>query len=153
MLWKFVSIALVFLLFGTPALAIEAEAVNNVEGIALKGFDPVAYFADSKPRKGNPEITSKFEGVTYEFVSTDHKALFDKDPAKYVPAYNGFCAFGVTEGLKIDVDPHAYAINDDKLNVFFSEEARDLYENDYSSKSREAQEKWPTVQKLTKVVR
>ena len=153
MLRKFFATAFTFLLFAAPALAIEAKAVNNVEGIALKGFDPVAYFVDSKPSKGDPGITSKFNGVTYEFVSKEHKALFDKDPAKYVPAYNGFCATGVAEGLKLDVDPHAYAINDNKLNVFFSDGARDLYQNDYANKSREAEKKWPTVQKLTKVVR
>ena len=153
MLRKLFATAFTFLLFAAPALAIEAKAVNNVENVALKGFDPVAYFTDGKPRKGNPGITSKFQGVTYEFVNKDHKAQFDKEPAKYIPAYNGFCAFGVTEGLKIDIDPHAYAIDDGKLNVFFSEDARDAFQNDLAKKSKEAEEKWPAVQKLTKVVR
>lgn len=135
------------------AFAIEAKAVNNVEGVALKGFDPVAYFVDSKPRKGDPSITAKYRGVTYEFVNAEHKALFEKDPAKYAPEYNGYCAFGVTEGLKIDVDPHAYAINHGKLNVFFSDEARDAFQSKLEENIADAQKKWPTVQKLTKVIR
>jgi len=136
-----------------PAAAIEADAVNNVESIALKGFDPVAYFLDGKPRKGDPGITSRYQGVVYEFANAANKAAFDKEPAKYVPEFNGYCAFGVTEGLKIDVDPHAYAINAGKLNVFFSEEARDAYQQDLSAKSKEAHEKWPEERKLTTVVR
>lgn len=140
-------------LFSGPALAIDPNAVNNVEGIALKGFDPVAYFVDGKPRKGDPEITSQYEGVTYEFAVKEHKVLFDKEPAKYVPIYNGFCAFGVWEGLKIDPDPHDYAINDGKLAVFFSDDARDAYQKDLANKSREAAAKWPEVKKLTNVIR
>lgn len=135
------------------AAAIEAKAVNNVEGVALKGFDPVAYFVDSKPRKGDPGITAKYHGVTYEFVNAEHKALFEKDPAKYAPEYNGYCAFGVTEGLKIDVDPHAYAINHGKLNVFFSDEARDAFQSKVEENIEDAHKKWPAVQKLTKVIR
>ncbi len=149
----FAAAAFLMLSIATPAFAIDAKAVNNVEGIALKGFDPVAYFTDNRPRKGDPGTTSKYEGVTYEFVSTEHKALFDKNPAHYVPAYKGFCAFGVSAGLKIDIDPHAYAINDGKLNLFVSEEARDIYQADYKNKSQQAEQKWPTVQKLTKVIR
>jgi YHS domain-containing protein len=148
----FAAIAALFIL-AAPAFAIDAKAVNNVESVALKGFDPVAYFADGKPLKGDPDITSRYEGVVYEFVSKEHKASFDLEPAKYVPRYHGFCAFGVTEGLKIDVDPHAYAINDGKLYVFFSDEARDAYQNDQANMSRQAEAKWPAVQKLTKVIR
>ncbi|MBY0613477.1 MAG: tat pathway signal sequence domain protein [Beijerinckiaceae bacterium] len=149
-------LALVFLalfLFSVPSFAIDPNAVNNVEDIALKGFDPVAYFVDKRPRKGDPEITSRHQGVVYEFVDKDHKDIFDKDPAKYVPIFAGFCAFGVWEGLKIDIDPHAYAINEGKLAVFFSEEARDIYQGDLANKSREAQAKWPEVRKLSKVIR
>lgn len=147
-------LSLAFLFGLNPAArAIEADAVNNVETIALKGFDPVAYFVDHKPRKGDPEITSRYQGVVYEFANKDNKAAFDKEPARYVPEFNGFCAFGVTEGLKIDVDPHAYAINGGRLNVFFSEEARDAYQGDLPAKSKEAHDKWPEVKKLTTVVR
>ena len=146
------ALAVLFAL-STAAFAIDPKAVNNVEDIALKGFDPVAYFVDGKPRKGDPEIVSQYQGVTYEFANKDHKVLFDKEPAKYVPIYNGFCAFGVWEGLKIDIDPHAYAINDGKLAVFFSDEARDAYQGDLANKSREAAAKWPEVQKLSKVIR
>ena len=137
----------------STAFAIEAEAVNNVESIALKGFDPVAYFVDGKPKKGDPEITSSFTNVTYEFTTKEHKALFDANPAKYVPEYNGFCAFGVTEGLKIDVDPHAYAINEGKLNVFFSDDARDEFQKTQADSIALAHKNWAEVKKLTKVIR
>lgn len=153
MLRKLFTAAVLLFVTATPALAIEADAVNNVDKIALKGFDPVAYFADNKPRKGDPGITSKYQGVIYEFASKDHKAAFDANPTKYIPRYNGFCAFGVSNGLKIDIDPHDYSIDDGKLNVFFSDDARDTYEADYKNKSQEAEKKWPAVKKQTKVIR
>jgi hypothetical protein len=133
--------------------AIDPAAVNNVDNLALKGFDPVAYFTDSKALKGDPKITSQFQKVTYEFVSAEHKALFEKNPTHYIPSYNGFCASGVSNGLKLDIDPHAYAINAGVLDLFFSEETRDSYEADLAQRSQLAKKNWPAVQKLAVIIR
>ena len=77
------------------------NATVNVDGkgVILKGYDAVAYFKQGKPLKGNPEIASTYQGVTYLFASAANKADFDKDPAKYVPQYGGFCALGVANGV------------------------------------------------------
>jgi YHS domain-containing protein len=75
-------------------------AVNvDSKGVILKGYDVVAYFKQGKPLKGDPAIASTYEGVTYLFASAANKADFDKDPAKYVPQYGGFCAYGVANGV------------------------------------------------------
>ena len=75
-------------------------AVNvDSKGVILKGYDVVAYFKQGKPLKGNPAIESTYQGVTYLFASAANKADFDKDPAKYVPQYGGFCAYGVANGV------------------------------------------------------
>jgi len=134
-----------------PALA--GPAKNLVDGVALHGFDPVAYFVDDKPTKGDPSITSTFDGATYEFASKEHKALFDKTPAKYVPVYGGYCAFAVTEGIKADIDPYAYAINDGKLYVNFSVEARDAFQAHVADNSHKAEANWPKVKDQDKVWR
>ena len=77
------------------------NATVNVDGngVILKGYDAVAYFKQGKPLKGNPEIASTYQGVTYLFASAANKADFDKDPAKYVPQYGGFCALAVANGV------------------------------------------------------
>jgi YHS domain-containing protein len=74
------------------------------KGVILKGYDAVAYFTQGKPVKGNPAIKSNYQGATYLFASAADKAAFDKNPAKYVPQYGGFCAFGVSVGVLSDIE-------------------------------------------------
>jgi YHS domain-containing protein len=78
-----------------------ARTTANVDGkgVFLKGYDTVAYFKQGKALKGNPAIESTYQGVTYLFVSAANKADFDKDPAKYVAQYGGFCAYAVANGV------------------------------------------------------
>lgn len=135
------------------ALAAGPSEFNTIDGLALHGFDPVAYFTVGKATKGSPSITTQYQGVTYEFANDANKTLFLKEPAKYVPAYNGFCAFAVTEGIKADIDPHAFAINNGKLYVNFSEAVRDDFQKDVHGNISKAETNWPAVQKTTKVYR
>jgi YHS domain-containing protein len=93
----------------------EAKSSNvNVDGkgVILKGYDAVAYFKQGKPLKGNPAIESTYQGVTYLFASAADKADFDKDPAKYVPQYGGFCANGVLANTE---RPNAFTVYKGKL--------------------------------------
>lgn len=93
---------------------------NNIpsSGVALEGYCPVAYFAANKPLMGKPEFASDFKGVTYYFVSADAKAMFDKEPQKFIPAYGGWCALGMAVGDKFPVDPKTFKIVDGKLHLF-----------------------------------
>src|SRR4051794_7306461 len=70
--------------------------LKNKDGAAIQGYDTVAYFTDNKAVKGNAKIKSNFEGADYYFVSAAHKALFDADPAKYAPAYGGYCGYAAS---------------------------------------------------------
>ena len=87
-------------------------------GVALEGYCPVAYFLADKAIKGSLEYASEYNGVTYYFVSADAKKLFDADPDKYVPAYGGWCAFGMAVQDKFPVDPTNFKIVDGRLLVF-----------------------------------
>jgi YHS domain-containing protein len=97
----------------------EAKSSNvNVDGkgVILKGYDAVAYFKQGKPLKGNPAIESTYQGVTYLFASAADKADFDKDPAKYVPQYGGFCPYGVANGVLANTEsPNAFTVYKGKL--------------------------------------
>jgi len=70
--------------------------LKNKEGAAILGYDAVAYFTDNKPAKGNPKFQSEYEGAKYYFASAEHKALFDANPAKYAPAYGGYCGYAAS---------------------------------------------------------
>jgi YHS domain-containing protein len=73
----------------------ETTKVNvDSKGVILKGYDAVAYFTQGKPVKGDPAIKSTYHGATHLFASAADKAAFDKNPAKYVLQYGGFCAYG-----------------------------------------------------------
>src|SRR5882724_13336997 len=70
--------------------------LKNKDGAAVLGYDAVAYFTDNKAVKGNPKFQSEFEGAKYYFTSTEHKTLFDANPAKYAPAYGGYCGYAAS---------------------------------------------------------
>src|SRR5439155_13771890 len=95
----------------TPAFA--QDYTHNTPG--LVGYDPVAYFTDGKPMRGSGYHVTVHEGVTYAFTSEEHKKMFEANPRKYLPAYGGYCAYGVAVGKKFVVDPEAWKIVDGKL--------------------------------------
>jgi YHS domain-containing protein len=86
-------------------------------GVILKGYDPVAYFKQSKAVKGNPKYSSKYGGATYYFASGEDKAEFDKAPVKYAPQYGGFCAHSMSKRKLADIDPNQFLIYKGKLYV------------------------------------
>ncbi len=101
----FAAIVAVGLIAG-PAFA--GGAVNKtVFGTALKGYDPVAYHTVGKPVEGSRRISYKWRNATWRFASMKHRDLFAADPNRYAPAYGGYCAYGMAQGAKVDIDPSA----------------------------------------------
>lgn len=146
-----VGAAFFALILAAPALA--ADAVNVVDGLALRGFDPVAFFTKGEPVMGSPQFKAVHEGATYEFASAEDKAAFEADPAKYVPQYGGFCAAATSHGCKVDADPHAFAINHGKLYVNYNHDALEAFQKDVEVSIKAADEKWPEVKKIEEVIR
>jgi YHS domain-containing protein len=92
------------------------NAVNVDESrLAIKGYDPVAYFTEAKPVKGSSQFNAEYLGATYYFSSPSNESMFKGNPEKYAPQYGGYCAFGVSKEYKFDIDPEAWAVVDDKL--------------------------------------
>ena len=91
------------------------------EGVAIEGYDPVAYFPEGggAAQAGDPSISTVYEGVTYNFVSVANRDRFLAEPRHYEPAYGGWCAYAMAKGNKINVDPEAYLIQDDRLLLFY----------------------------------
>lgn len=148
---------LALLLSGGAAIAGE---LNDSNGLALHGFDPVAYFTDHKPTKGFPNFTVTHDGLVYEFASQAHLDAFKANPVKYVPQFGGFCAFAASggfnedhKGYKADVDPHAFAVINDKLYVNFNEDVRDLLVKEQATRLGRAESNWPKTKDQTEVIR
>ena len=138
----------------TPGVrADSAGGINQIDGLALHGFDPVAYFTQNKAVKGEPVLTASYQGVTYQFASKEDQAAFQANPAKYVPQYGGFCALATSIGIKADIDPHAFAINDGKLYVNYSDKALQAYQQDVEGNTEKANHNWREVAKQSKIIR
>jgi YHS domain-containing protein len=122
--------------------------VNTLGGVALHGFDPVAYFAQSKAVLGKPQLTAIHRGVTYEFASKEDQTAFQANPEKYVPQFGGFCAFATSVGVKADADPHEFVVSNGKLYVNNNEQAQKLFQQDVAGNIVKADHNWPDVVKL-----
>ncbi len=142
---KVVSLCL-YLCLVAPLFAGPKTLVNlDKSGLALQGYDPVAYFAESKPVKGKVEFQSIDRGTTYYFASAQNKALFDQDPTRYEPAFGGYCAFGVSRNKLVEIDPEAFQIVDGKLLLQYSKSVRNEFNKDTQGNLAKANANWPSL--------
>jgi YHS domain-containing protein len=111
--------------------------------LALQGYDPVAFFADGKPVRGNPVIQTDYRGARYQFVSQANKAIFDRKPARFEPQFGGYCAFGVTRGQLVTIAVEAFQVINGRLLLLSGETARDDFNKNPTQNLFLADEKWP----------
>lgn len=118
-----------FFFFKEPVFkATNGFLVNlNDKGVIIEGYDPVAYFTDSKPVKGSEQFKATYEGANYWFASAEHAELFKKDPKKYAPQYGAFCGYAVSIGKLRPVDPTIYQIENGRLILQHTQEAYRLF--------------------------
>jgi len=122
------------------------------EGVAIRGYDPVAYFTEMKPVKGSAEFRAQYQGSTFHFASAAHRDDFLRKSTKFAPQYGGYCAFGMAKGYKATTDPAAFTTTGDKLYLNYSETVRSQWLSDVPRYVRKADGNWPDVKKLTKVL-
>lgn len=114
--------------------------------VAIKGYDPVAYFVDGKAVEGNVQYSHRWLGAIWYFASAEHRDLFVKEPSRYAPQYGGYCADGVSFGtVTTNVDPRAWRIIDGKLYISYDPGAAEGMETN-KSKVPESQKHWADVQ-------
>ena len=129
----------------TSALAAGVELNASSTGLALQGYDPVAYFTEGEPTKGNYAITSVYNEATYRFASEEHKAAFEADPDAYLPQYGGYCAFGAAMGFKFDGDPNYWHIEDGELYLNLAAEIQERWEQDVPGFIQQADANWTDI--------
>lgn len=109
-------------LFSQDAVSLRKKHFNLDAGIALKGYDPVAYFTSGKAVKGKKDLGGVIsQGATYYFSSNENKEVFKKNATAYEPQYGGWCAYAMgSDGSKVDIDPETFKIVNGKLFVFYN---------------------------------
>ncbi|MFM1816450.1 MAG: hypothetical protein RLZ98_3145 [Pseudomonadota bacterium] len=132
---------------GRPALAADGTKINTIgsPGVAIKGYDPVAYFVDAGPRKGSPKFSVKHRGVEWRFATGENKSRFEADPEKYMPAYGGYCAYGVAKGALAKIEPDQWTIRNGKLYLNYDAEVQADWAKDPAGYIRTADKKWPDL--------
>lgn len=114
-------------------------------GIALHGYDPVAYFTRAKPVQGSAAFSHVHGGATYRFADAENLKAFKADPAKYVPAYGGYCAYGVAVGAKFDGDPRYWKIIDGRLYLNLNRKIQDAWLKDVPGYIEKAEKSWTRI--------
>lgn len=121
---------------------------NVRKGVMLYGYDPVSYFTNATPQKGQAQFAVKDQGVVYHFANPTNKNLFIKSPEKYRPAYEGWCATAVASGYKYDIDPLNYKITDGRLFLFYKGFLGDAKKDWIKNEPKQittADKEWPRV--------
>lgn len=121
----------------STAIAAGYELNLEESGLAIHGYDPVAYFTDGAAIEGKADIAAAHNGATYRFASAEHRNQFLEDPEKYLPQYGGYCAFGTSIGKKFNGDPTAWRVVDGKLYLNLIE--------DVPGRIAQADKNWPTI--------
>lgn len=133
----------------------KTSANLNRAGVILEGYDAVSYFKSDKPQKGDAKIQTKYEGSIYFFSSEENKEVFLKDPKKYVPQFDGWCAYAVADSKeKVEADPKSFVIQNGRLLLFYNGFWGDTRDKWLHTKNKsvenfllEADRNWPEVQK------
>ena len=134
----------------SPALAVDEYNVStgttvSGAGVALRGNDAVALSTGLGVTPGRANFTVEHDGVAYYFTSKETMKKFAADPARYMPQYGGFCAFGVAVGKKLDAAPRYSDIVDGKLYVFLNAAAFEKYSEDKAGTLAKAERNWPAM--------
>lgn len=125
----------------------EGRLLQNLDksGLALQGYDPVAFFTDQKPVKGDAQFPLRHDRALYLFATKAHRDAFKAEPAKYTPAFGGYCAFGVSKGKLVGVDVEAFQIVDGRLLLQYSKGVRDDFNRDPRGNLERANTQWPRL--------
>ena len=131
----------------TPAFAVDEVLVTadaTTSNLAVSGYDVIAYRTGT-PTEGSAAFTTTFEGATYRFANQANLETFQSDPARYAPAYGGFCAFGVSKGKKFDVDPTAFKVVDDVLYLNYNKSIQKKWAKKADKYITKADTKWTDI--------
>ena len=133
------------ILIATPLIAADPVNKTRFGGLAIDGYDPVAYFADGKPVEGSKKHEHVWNGAKWRFASASNRDLFAKSPERYAPQYGGYCAFGVSRGYAVGIDREAWKIVAGKLYLNYNREVQTEWSKDIPGHVEKADANWPKI--------
>ena len=149
-----IRIILVFTVALTSTFAFSAERINTLEkaffgykpsGVAIAGYDTVAYFTQGVAIEGADSFSTRWRGATWKFGSREHLQLFIAEPETYAPQFGGYCAYGVASGELLRGDPRQWAIVDGKLYLNYDERWLNEWKNDSNNLIAQAEARYPEL--------
>jgi hypothetical protein len=142
---------LLLLVLASSGLPTAADAAtkpvnaSRLSGVAIHGYDTVAYHLEGKPLKGSDAFEHQWNGATWRFASAAHRDTFAADPGKWAPAYGGWCAYGVSKGGTYDIDPAAWSIVDGRLYLNYDLDVRTTWLEDPGGYISKANANWTSM--------
>ena len=137
---------LALLIWFTPlALALSPVNKSKFSSLAIKGYDPVHYFTESKPAKGSKAFEIEHAGAKWRFISQANLDLFKADPEQYAPQFGGYCAWAVSQGYTANIDPNAWKIVNGKLYLNYNKSVQARWEKDADTLIMKGNENWPQL--------
>lgn len=123
----------------------EPTVVNSLTGLAISGFDPVAYFTEGKPKFGRPDLELSLGGAVWRFRNEGNRAAFAGHPEVYRPSFGGYDPVAIARGTSVPGHPLFWAVVGKRLYLFYSERARAAFIADPGRIIETAERKWPEV--------
>ena len=151
---KEVKLAIIgLIIFGLPSSWVFAGSANeqiatDAAGVAIKGYDTVAYFTEGRATKGDPKVVYSWRDAQWYFANLRHREMFAADPERYAPQFGGHCANGLSVGKVVVADPEEWTIVDGKLYIKFSRSARDRWRQDKRAKIIKAEKNWTEIHNM-----
>ena len=145
-LLQILGAALFVVFFAQPAAGGHGEEKSTMKvgqgGMAIKGYDTVAYFTEGKAIVGSTDFQHTWREAEWNFTSAKHRAMFVASPEKYAPQFGAFCALGVSMSAAVEADPEAWTIVDDKLYMNYNLEFREKWRADKAEHIEKANAAW-----------
>ena len=138
---------MLFLGLGATAMAGKVDPVYQHGGLAIRGYDPVAYYQQSAPVKGASQSSFQWQGANGLFVSAENRDRFQAEPERYAPQYGGYCAYAVSKGRTASIDPEAWKIVDGKPYLNYSKGVQKKWEQDVPGNIVKVNRNWPDLHK------
>ena len=130
-----------------PAFALDAINTTRFGNVAIEGYDPVAYFTENKPVKGNKKHEYKWMDAKWRFSSQENLDKFRENPEQYAPQYGGYCAYAVSKNGTASIDPDQFTVLNGKLYLNYNEKVNTLWNADRDNYIQAADKNWPELLK------
>lgn len=135
----------IFTVVAMVALSITAKAQDKVfvtDGVAINGYDAVAYFTEGKPVQGKESLTLKWNNANWQFASKENLQKFKSNPEEYAPQFGGYCAFGMSQGHKAKTEPNAFTVVNGKLYLNYNLQVKVEWSKDRDNLIGIAEKNW-----------